>query len=143
MRRFKAGDKVRKKNGETFSNDQYVVTIERDYDAYGNDHSYWLKETQTHIDDNSLELAFQADPRVEELEKHLDDVKKQHEKEMEATRTFFEEMVKDHEERVEEMTARWEREVDIRLREEARANRLENRNEELKFILRRTFDNLI
>jgi predicted nucleic acid-binding Zn-ribbon protein len=56
--KFKVGDKVRRKDGECFSNGEYVVTVDRfGVTSYAGKPAVWLKETGTHIDQSSIELA--------------------------------------------------------------------------------------
>lgn len=54
--KFKVGDKVRNKDGGTFSNGQRVVTLDRPCGAG----SWWLKETNTRISTAFLELVSPA-----------------------------------------------------------------------------------
>ncbi|QDP64827.1 MAG: hypothetical protein GOVbin2917_142 [Prokaryotic dsDNA virus sp.] len=51
--KYKEGDKVKKINGEAFSNGEFVVTVEG-LDKYG---KVWLKETQSWLDKDTLCLA--------------------------------------------------------------------------------------
>ena len=49
--KFKEGDQVKKINGTAFSNGEFVVTVERMEEDYG---EVWLKETQSWLDKDSL-----------------------------------------------------------------------------------------
>lgn len=51
--KFKEGDKVKKINGEAFSNGEFIVTVEG-LDKYG---KVWLKETQSWLDKDVLCLV--------------------------------------------------------------------------------------
>lgn len=51
--KFKAGDRVRRANGDDFSNGSYEVTVEKVYE-YGDRTQVWLLETNTHIEGTSL-----------------------------------------------------------------------------------------
>jgi hypothetical protein len=54
---FKAGDRVRKKNGENFSNDQEVVTVDHTEEDTMFGTMVWLKETDTWVESHFLEYA--------------------------------------------------------------------------------------
>jgi hypothetical protein len=62
---FKIGDKIKRKDGTSFSNGSYTVTVEGF--KYGN---LWLKETQTHINKKTVELAEEDKKMVEEAHKY-------------------------------------------------------------------------
>jgi hypothetical protein len=57
-RAFQAGDKVRNKSGETFSNAAKIVTLDRPCGSTG----WWLKETNTYTHSAFLELVTPATP---------------------------------------------------------------------------------
>jgi hypothetical protein len=53
---LKAGDKVKKKNGTTFSNGEYIATVSK-VEYYGNGNVVWLVETGSWLSPKSLEHA--------------------------------------------------------------------------------------
>jgi len=57
---FKPGDRVRKKNGEMFSNGEYVVTVdcEEPKSPFLSNTDVWLRETGTFISSEYIELAY-------------------------------------------------------------------------------------
>lgn len=59
MCKFKVGDKVKRKNSNSFSNGEQVLTVEGFYyDALYNEYAARFKETGTHLTESKLDLVF-------------------------------------------------------------------------------------